>query len=95
VAIVPESGSYEYYAAFCLQMCQRKEEALASYGRALIKAPEMETWIRYNRAALYLDFGRLDEAEQDLRRVRVLDPRNAGIVVYWSRLQQMRNARPK
>jgi tetratricopeptide (TPR) repeat protein len=67
-----------YLMGFCLQVTGRDlEEAIQLYGRALELGHD-EFWVRYNRGALYMRLGRIEEARADLARAVELDPKHDG-----------------
>jgi SAM-dependent methyltransferase len=70
---------WHYLVGFCLHM-QKKDlnEALQWYNLALEKGFD-EFWVRYNRGALYLELGNIEEARADLTRARDLNPEHSGL----------------
>lgn len=78
---IPAEAVYLY--AFSLhQKSQQennlREEAYNAYNQAYARGFD-EFWVRYNRAQLLLDMGKIDEANEDIDKIYELKPNHEGV----------------
>ncbi|MEY8335232.1 SPASM domain-containing protein [Lachnospiraceae bacterium 47-T17] len=76
----------KYEMAYCLHVGAGKlEEAIDLYTKAYEENFD-EFWIKYNRAAAYIDLGNIELARNDIADAEALNPEHEGILLLKERL---------
>ncbi|MCX6334694.1 MAG: tetratricopeptide repeat protein [Bacteroidia bacterium] len=83
ISMNPEKGGAYYNRAMIFDKLNEKEKAVGDYSRALELDQSLELKILSNRAVLYLETGKYNEAKGDLDRLISIDSRN--FMYYYNR----------
>ena len=83
ISMNPVKGGAYYNRAMILDGLNEKEAAINDYSRALELDPSLEIKALGNRAVLYLEAGKYNEAKKDLNRLVSIDSRN--YMYYYNR----------